>query len=88
MNQTAGTGADARHSRLFRYGTRVDPAQYADLYSIIEGALPGDASFSAARAAPYRHTHAEAASAGDLRARITAACAGAAPAWLQGARIP
>jgi hypothetical protein len=88
LNQTAGTVADARDSRLFRCGTRVDPGQYADIYPIIEGALAGDAVFSAARAELYRYTHADGASAGGLRARIAAACEGVAPAWMQSAASP
>lgn len=84
LNQTAGTAGDARDSRLFRCGTRIDPAQYPDLHSIIEAALEGDAAFSAARAALYRYTHADGASPGELRARIAAACVTGAPAWMLG----
>ena len=85
LNQTAGTIGDARDSRLFRCGTRIDPDRYADIYPIIERALPGDAAYSGARAELYRYTHAERTGGTALRAEIAAACAGPAPAWLRGA---
>ena len=83
LNQTAGTIGDARDSRLFRCGTPIDPDRYADIYPIIGEALAGDTAYSAARAELYRYTYAHPVSGDGLRARLAAACAGPAPAWLR-----
>jgi teichoic acid glycerol-phosphate primase len=83
LNQTANTARDPMFAYLFRCGTTIEPAQYADVYGIMQRALDTDrARHSAERAKLDAYTHAPALSRQDLRAALERATAGAAPAWL------